>query len=102
MIQYVVTNIQFTIYGSIQIPPTRDQLEACCEVLDRLLEAVSASEILTQFHTEVLQGLGHGAECVQGLSLRQVCCTTYYHSPGEACTTLGPLRCRTVRSCSVK
>jgi len=48
------------------------EVEQCCSVLRKLLDAVDSSAILSNFHTELLVGLDSQSDTVQHLCLVQV------------------------------
>ena len=54
---------------------SRAEVETCCSVLRKLLDAVDAAALLSNFHTELLLGLESRSESVQHLCLVQVCLT---------------------------
>jgi len=51
---------------------SESELETCCSVLRRLLDAVDSTAILSNFHTELLVGLDSESETVHHLCLVQV------------------------------
>ena len=51
---------------------SRAEVETCCSVLRKLLDAVDAAALLSNFHTELLLGLESRSESVQHLCLVQV------------------------------
>jgi len=48
------------------------EVETCCSVLRKLLDAVDATALLSNFHTELRLGLDSHLETVQHLCLVQV------------------------------
>ena len=66
---------------------SKAELETCCNVLNKLLAAVDAEVLLSNFHNELLIGLDSQEDTVQQLCLVQVpslcrlCLSGLEHSP---------------------
>ena len=60
------------IYDDFLRMYSKVEVETCCNVLRKLLDAVDATALLSNFQTELLLGLDSDSETVQHLCLVQV------------------------------
>jgi len=64
--------VQVTILCMCLCLYSESEVETCCSVLRKLLDAVDSTAILSNFHAELLAGLDSESETVQHLCLVQV------------------------------
>jgi len=57
---------------------SESEVETCCSVLRKLLDAVDSAAILSNFHAELLAGLDSESDTVQNLCLVQVVLSLTY------------------------
>ena len=60
----------------------REEIELCCDVLNKLLAPVPAELVLTQFPNELKAGLQHPEIPVRKLCLAEVCGSQHKQTPG--------------------
>ena len=60
----------------------REEIEICCDVLNKLLAPVPAELVLTQFPNELKAGLQHPEIPVRKLCLAEVCVSQYKQTHG--------------------
>ncbi|XP_045203324.2 26S proteasome non-ATPase regulatory subunit 5-like [Mercenaria mercenaria] len=68
----VVANVSFSSVFDCLSTENREQLELCCDVLNKLLKALSPDVVLTQFQDEIKTGLTNDEAAVRKLCISEI------------------------------